>query len=159
PYGAALSETLATLERDTLREFRVWRAASEGEAPVDPGSASAVETRKKPALRPDFAPVKEAIRQLADSALALDQAIDRLRAGAGGPIEPARLSRLNDALTGVERAFLDPRGLPGRPWFRHVLYAPGLTTGYASWPFPGVVQSLKERDPAALATQMRTLVE
>ncbi len=34
----------------------------------------------------------------------------------------------------VERAFLLDEGLPGRPWFKHAVYAPGLTTGYAAGP-------------------------
>ena len=34
-----------------------------------------------------------------------------------------------------------------------------MTTGYASWPFPGVVQALKERDPKLLESQMRSLIE
>jgi N-acetylated-alpha-linked acidic dipeptidase len=158
-YGTALAEELKGLERDTLRQIRMWRAASEGESPADPGSAAAVEGRKKPALAPDFAPLKEAIRRLADSAEALDRSVARLQDGAGVRLDQSLLSRLNEALVGVERAFLDARGLPGRPWFRHMIYAPGLTTGYAPWPFPGVVQALKERDAAALETQMRVLLE
>ena len=53
----------------------------------------------------------------------------------------------------VERSFLLPNGLPGRPWFKHAIYAPGLTTGYASWPLPGLHQAIQEDDPAMLATQ------
>ncbi len=158
-YGAALAAELTDLERDTLRQLRMWRAASEGAGPADPGSASAVEGRRKPALDPDFTPIREAIRRLGDAAEALDRAVERLQEATQGRTDPSLLPRLNEALVGVERAFLDARGLPGRPWFRHMLYAPGLTTGYASWPFPGVVQALKERDPAALEAQMRALLE
>ena len=42
----------------------------------------------------------------------------------------------------TERTFLQPDGLPGRPWFKHPVYAPGLTTGYASWPLPAIRQGL-----------------
>ncbi|MFQ5878507.1 MAG: transferrin receptor-like dimerization domain-containing protein, partial [Acidobacteriota bacterium] len=76
-----------------------------------------------------------------------------------GDMGARRLARLNDALVRIERAFLDPRGLPGRPWFRHVLYAPGLTTGYAPWPFPGIRQALEDRDPDLLGAQMDVLIE
>ena len=38
-------------------------------------------------------------------------------------------SKVNDLLSRVERSFLVPAGLPGRPWFKHAIYAPGLTTG------------------------------
>ena len=30
-----------------------------------------------------------------------------------------------------ERQLIDPAGLPQRPWYRHLLYAPGFYTGYA----------------------------
>ena len=55
------------------------------------------------------------------------------------------LAALNDALARVERAFLLEKGLPGRPWFKHAIYAPGLTTGYACWPLPAIRQDLEER--------------
>jgi N-acetylated-alpha-linked acidic dipeptidase len=59
----------------------------------------------------------------------------------------------------IERAFLDPQGLPGRPWFRHLLIAPGLTTGYAPWPFPGVQQAIEERDAGMFATELKRIVD
>ena len=71
---------------------------------------------------------------------------------------PRRSRRVNDALTQVERAFLDAKGLPNRPWFRHMLIAPGLTTGYAPWPFPALQQAIEERDAAMFATESKRVV-
>ena len=31
-----------------------------------------------------------------------------------------------------------PQGLPGRDWYKHQLYAPGLYTGYGAKTLPGV---------------------
>jgi N-acetylated-alpha-linked acidic dipeptidase len=45
----------------------------------------------------------------------------------------------------AERALLGP-GLPGRTWFRHELYAPGLNTGYAPVPLPRLGQAVLEGD-------------
>ncbi len=162
PYGRALGRELELLRRDTIRERRMWEAAAAGPGTVEPGSTAAVEARKKPALTPDWIPLAKAIEAFGERAAELDAALERLEGGApdaAGAIDAAAPGRLNDALVQVERAFLDPRGLPGRPWFRHTLYAPGLTTGYASWPFPGVVQALKDRDPKALEAQMRLVAE
>lgn len=53
-----------------------------------------------------------------------------------------RLDEVNQALVLTERALLLPEGLPGRPWFRHAIFAPGTYTGYASVPLPGVHESL-----------------
>jgi N-acetylated-alpha-linked acidic dipeptidase len=44
----------------------------------------------------------------------------------------------------VERALLGP-GLPGRPWYRHTLYAPGLLTGYGVKTIPGVREAIEAR--------------
>jgi N-acetylated-alpha-linked acidic dipeptidase len=60
------------------------------------------------------------------------------------------LARLNKAITQVERAFSLGGGLPGRPWFKHSIYAPGVTTGYGAWPLPAVRQALEEKKPERL---------
>ncbi|PYS97449.1 MAG: aminopeptidase [Acidobacteria bacterium] len=166
-YGRALTQELSLLRRDTLHERRIWEAATAEPGAAEPGSSASVEARKRPALVPEFTPLAKAIAAFGAAAASLDAALGRLEegppaavqaAGAGG-FGAGDLARLNDALTQIERTFLDAKGLPGRPWFRHALYAPGVTTGYASWPFPGVVQALKERDPKLLESQMRSLIE
>jgi len=158
-YGRALGRELELLRRESLRERRAHEAATGEAAPAAPGSIASVEARKRPALVPDFAPLARAIAAFTEAGGALDGALLRLEESPRGAGDPATLARLNDALVQVERAFLDPQGLPGRPWFRHLLYAPGLTTGYASWPFPGVVQALKEREPRMLERQMTSLLD
>ena len=42
----------------------------------------------------------------------------------------------------LERAFIHLPGLDSRPWFKHVVFAPGLWTGYAGATFPGLVEAL-----------------
>jgi len=157
-YGRALSRELEVLRRNVVRERRIWEAARTELGAVEPGSQAAVEARKKPALVPDLSPVAQAIDRLTSSGIDLDAVLDRLQETAAAP-DPQALARLNDAIVQVERAFLDKSGLPGRAWFRHTLYAPGLTTGYASWPFPGIVQALKDRDADALQAEIRVVVE
>jgi N-acetylated-alpha-linked acidic dipeptidase len=46
----------------------------------------------------------------------------------------------------LERKFLYPEGLDGRPWFKHVVFAPGKWTGYAGATFPGIVEGVEEKD-------------
>ena len=50
---------------------------------------------------------------------------------------------LNDALHRTERALIAERGLPGRDWYRHQLYAPGLYTGYGAKTLPGVREAVE----------------
>ena len=38
-----------------------------------------------------------------------------------------------------------PDGLPGRPWFRHQIYAPGVYTGYGVKTIPGVREAIEQK--------------
>ena len=42
----------------------------------------------------------------------------------------------------AERDLIEPAGLPDRPWYRHVIYAPGLYTGYGVKTIPGVREAV-----------------
>ena len=44
-----------------------------------------------------------------------------------------------------ERDLIEPAGLPDRPWYRHVVYAPGLYTGYGVKTLPGIREAIEER--------------
>ena len=50
----------------------------------------------------------------------------------------------------LERKFLYPEGLDGRPWFKHIVFAPGKWTGYAGATFPGIVEGIDEKDDSAV---------
>lgn len=76
-------------------------------------------------------------------------------ASSGGTIPAGRLSEVNQALMEVERSFLLPGGLPGRAWFRHAFYAPGVYTGYSAVIFPGVREALARKDWAGANEQLR----
>jgi len=65
---------------------------------------------------------------------------------------------MSDALSQVERAFLNPQGLPGRPWFKHQLIGPGLTTGYAPWPYPALREAVEKKDAAMFDAQSEKVV-
>ena len=69
----------------------------------------------------------------------LTDALKRFRDAVAANANPS------DAQTmAVERALLGP-GLPGRPWYRHTLYAPGLLTGYGAKTLPGVREAIEGR--------------
>nr|XP_054759641.1 N-acetylated-alpha-linked acidic dipeptidase 2-like [Lytechinus pictus] len=52
------------------------------------------------------------------------------------------LRRVNDQMMQLERAFIDPAGLPDRKWIRHIIYAPSSVDSYAGTEFPAIVDSL-----------------
>ncbi|TGO83021.1 hypothetical protein BPOR_0717g00030 [Botrytis porri] len=53
---------------------------------------------------------------------------------------------VNEKYKYLERKFLYQEGLDGRSWFKHVVFAPGLWTGYAGAVFPGLVESIDAED-------------
>ncbi|MBI3667748.1 MAG: M28 family metallopeptidase [Acidobacteria bacterium] len=60
-------------------------------------------------------------------------------------LSPARLAEVNAVLYHTERAMLSPQGLPGRDWYRHRFYAPGLHTGYSAKTLPGVREAIEQK--------------
>lgn len=57
-------------------------------------------------------------------------------------LDPVRTTNTKYKL--LERQFLYEQGLDGRSWFKHVVFAPGLWTGYAGATFPGLVEALED---------------
>jgi N-acetylated-alpha-linked acidic dipeptidase len=73
------------------------------------------------------------------------------------PPSPDRFSELNQILLRVERQFLHPEGIPGRPWFKHLLYAPRYT--YAAMSLPGVREAAEAQDWELASQQLELLIE
>ena len=141
PYGDALREYVDDLRRMVARKARTVES----------------ESARPPIVFDGLPRLVASIKAFDGQAGALDAATDALAKRDG--IAPAHLIKVNDALTKVERSFLLPKGLPGRPWFKHSVYAPGLTTGYASWTLPGLRQAVIENDSESLGVQVTALVE
>ena len=90
-----------------------------------------------------------AAERFSKAADAIDRAVDReLHSTA---IDERRSQSLSRRLMQVERAFTDRAGLPGRPWYRHLIYAPRPT--YAPEVLPGVAEALDAGDRARMAEQ------
>jgi N-acetylated-alpha-linked acidic dipeptidase len=96
----------------------------------------------------DFAPAEAATSHFAAAA-------DRVHALQSTPY--GDLTKLNLALRQAETALLSPAGLPGRPWYRHTIYAPGEFTGYAAVVIPGVNEAIDARNSTVAAQQLAVL--
>ncbi|MGB5294875.1 MAG: transferrin receptor-like dimerization domain-containing protein, partial [Thermoanaerobaculia bacterium] len=68
-----------------------------------------------------------------------------------------RLTELNQLLLRVEREFLDSKGIPGRPWFKHILYAPRYT--YAAMSLPGATEAVEQQDWRLASAQLDLLID
>ena len=92
----------------------------------------------------NFAPLENAVAALQRSAERYDDGAGR---GAGAPALPPRRRRaLNALLIESERALHSTRrACPRRPWFKHLLYAPGFYTGYGVKTLPGVREAIEQK--------------
>jgi N-acetylated-alpha-linked acidic dipeptidase len=68
------------------------------------------------------------------------------------------LATINSHLMMAERDLIEPAGLPDRPWYRHVIYAPGLYTGYGVKTIPGVREAVDSGNYARAGEQARLVI-
>ena len=131
---------LKTLEADKRDEIK------ERNREITEGVYDALKDPKKTLVPPkaedvppylNFAPLEQASDDLTEAAQAYDKAFD---AAAG--TAPAEV---NTTLLRSERLLTDNQGLPNRPWFQHVLYAPGFYTGYGVKTIPGVREAIEQK--------------
>jgi N-acetylated-alpha-linked acidic dipeptidase len=146
---------------------RVWgvialRLANADVVPMD-YRATAIRLREfvDEMLDKAGAPQKQVLRPLTNAADRFASAaetagtrVEALLASDAPDRHAARL--LDEALIKTERAFLDVAGLPGRPWYRHLLFAPKPT--YAPEVLPGVAETIAARDMKQLVIQVTHLV-
>jgi N-acetylated-alpha-linked acidic dipeptidase len=91
----------------------------------------------KSGVRLNFAQADAAASKMLNAA---QSAYSRQQSAAGD------LNAMNAKLRQVEDDMLEPQGLPGRPWFRHTVYAPGEYTGYAAVVIPGVNEAIDAKN-------------
>jgi N-acetylated-alpha-linked acidic dipeptidase len=102
---------------------------------------------------PIVAPRDQGIPPLIDM-LPLENAVDHLKRAASAAdamlgkedsLPAATQVRINASLAQIDQLLLDPAGLPGRPWFKNLVYAPGTLTGYGAKTLPGVREAIEQR--------------
>ncbi len=108
---------------------------------MDPNSPRSAPARTGEVPYLNFADLDNAVERLRASAGAFDARYKRLAAEGDAPNE----GRFNSALAGLEQALTDPHGLPGREWYQHMIYAPGMHTGYGAKTLPGIREAIEER--------------
>ncbi|HSM04359.1 MAG TPA: M28 family metallopeptidase, partial [Longimicrobiales bacterium] len=94
----------------------------------------------------DLSRLVDATSTLDEAAAALDAA--RAERVAAGPVPAEAAARINAALIGLEKAWLDERGLQDREWSRSLYVSPDPFSGYASWMLPGIRYEIETDDPA-----------
>ena len=139
------SDELKTLLKDRQEEFHNRNQA------IDEGAYSAVSDPRRPTLAPpredappflNFAPLDNAQTALNHSAERYTKA---LKAFLAKGASSQTLARLNTQLMQAERRLTSADGLPRRPWYRHLIYAPGFYVGYGVKTLPGIREGIEEK--------------
>jgi N-acetylated-alpha-linked acidic dipeptidase len=135
-----LSDTMRerSLETERLIGEHAYDLASSPRDPVGPPA------RETPVPYLNFAPLKNAVAELTKSARACDEAYARALSDSSR-LTSAKRAEINGLILASEQQLLSARGLPGRPWYQHLIYAPGRHTGYAVKTLPGVREAVEER--------------
>ena len=131
---------LAASERDRLGRERELVQGGDFRLAADPARPFVEPEARAPAPYLNFAPLRNAHDRLVRAARSADQSL--VAAAEGG--DEAVQEQLDELVVGSERLLTRDHGLPGRPWFRHHLYSPGLYTGYGVKTLPGVREAIEE---------------
>jgi N-acetylated-alpha-linked acidic dipeptidase len=99
-----------------------------------------------------FAKAGTGVRQDAEALLT------RAGGGSSAAADQNALADINRRLIMAERDLIEPAGLPDRPWFKHVIYAPGLYTGYGVKTIPGVREAIDAGNYPRAAEQARIVI-
>jgi N-acetylated-alpha-linked acidic dipeptidase len=122
---------------------------------IQEGVFSAIADPKKTSVPPpveqvpphlNFAPLENASEALTRSAERYRKALEKVGRNGELALDPAVLQALNSTLLQSERKLTSPEGLPGRPWFEHLIYAPGAYTGYGAKTIPGVREAIEQKN-------------
>jgi N-acetylated-alpha-linked acidic dipeptidase len=115
---------------------------------ADPRRTYIVEQPKVEVPYLNFAPLDNAVDKLQKST----QAFQKLDLSA---LPADRAKAVDEVLLTLERKLTRPEGLPRRPWFHHMIYAPGFYTGYGVKTLPGIREAIEQREWSEADEQIR----
>ena len=131
-----LADTQREKDR-TLTDLRREGAFKLSASPYDPTLAPA-DKGVTPLI--DMLPLQNAVDHLKRAASAADAMLGR-----EDKLAPATQAAVNASLATIDQLLIDPAGLPGRPWYKNLVYAPGTLTGYGAKTLPGVREAIEQR--------------
>jgi N-acetylated-alpha-linked acidic dipeptidase len=99
-------------------------------------------SRGKDMSKLDLTGVNKEIDSFEAAGKRLTEALNRKLAS--GTVDPKLEFALNHGMMQVERNWLNSDGIPGRPWFKHILYGARFT--YAHLELPGLTEAVEKQD-------------
>ncbi len=125
-----------------IRQFVADLAGNNKGVMLSRASSNGAAESKENASSLDLTEVEKAIDNFEAAGKKLDESIGHRLAS--GPVDPQLAGALNHGMMQVERNWLNPDGIPGRPWFKHILYGARFT--YAHLELPGLTEAVEKHD-------------
>jgi len=138
-------EKFADKQREEIQENNQKLAEGMYEATADPRYSWVTPKKEEVPPHLNFAPLDNAVESLERSSAEYQKALDRVGANGGAALASASVKEVNAMLIQCEHKLTTPEGLPGRFWYKHELYAPGVYTGYAAKAIPAVREGLEQK--------------
>jgi N-acetylated-alpha-linked acidic dipeptidase len=137
---------LATDQRAEIKERNTEVEDGTFAALMDPKKKMVPPSKEPAPPYVNFAPLDNAADDLSRAAEGYEKAL--LAAGDRAPVS------VNARLIRSERLLISAEGLPNRPWYDHLIYAPGYYTGYGVKTIPGVREAIEQKRPGEVEQQM-----
>ena len=138
-------ETLLKTEQDKVKESNQELDEGVFDAVSDPQHPTVAPKREENPPFINFAPLENGSTAMKRSADRFEKALAKAQEHGGVAYASSAVQQINQKLLEAERAFLDEQGLPGRPWFKNQIYAPGAYTGYGVKTIPAVRESIEQK--------------
>ena len=133
-------QKLAKSKQDDIRERNKQLEEGVFSATADPKEKSVAPAAEELPPYLNFAPLQNAVDELAQSADRYDKAASKAKEK-----KSISFASVNVQLIQSERRLTHADGLPGRPWFKHQIYAPGFYTGYGVKTIPAVREAIEQK--------------
>jgi N-acetylated-alpha-linked acidic dipeptidase len=147
PVSAAIDgylkelKTLVDKQKSDDEKLAKLLASNAYQLASDPAKPLAPPKAEAPVQALDFAALDAATARLSKATASFDAAYS----ASVGHTSKAQQSQIEQLMSGMEQGLTAPEGLPGRPWFHHMVYAPGMLTGYGAKTLPGVREAIESR--------------
>jgi len=138
-------QTFATKQQDEIRERNQEIAEGAFTASADPKETYVPPAKEEIPPHLNFAPLQNSADALTRSAEEYSKAVAHASENGGAALASASIAEINRMLIDSERKLTAPEGLPGRAWYKHQIYAPGVYTGYEAKAIPAVREAIEQK--------------
>ena len=143
-YTKELQKLLAD-KQDEIRERNQEIEEGMFKATFDPRRPTVAPEKAEVPPHLNFAPMQNALDSLTRTSKHYQQSLSAVQPNLDNENFVAQLRVLNRELMETERRLTNPDGLPRRPWYKHLLYAPGVYSGYGVKTVPGVREGIEQK--------------